>query len=325
MNYSLPQVLDHFSFDHSLVEKNVSEGKENYKGLMLKALYTSREDFFKIFAHPMIQGTFVDLGCGVGEGCLLYGSLFPERKAIGVEFEKPRLEVGEGFRIKHQLSNVHLVNEDLLKAEIPAGDTYFMYFPTGIVLDRILKKLYESSRDFYLVAIESHGDFYNRLDLENWLEVVAQIPLSSSRHNSHARIYKRNHKKRSEGLLPFSLSFEKQFLVIEDSKESWVGETYGLEWVKENQFKLLTPPRSLSWDKVKKVLSANEIQNYSEMINLWPLGELRILTTKKTFYGLIRKIIIEPSCRLELSTGEKVEWNEITSIYKDNELCYSFS
>ncbi len=323
MSSSLPRYWEHFNPPHKEIEEEVTARSGSYQGLSSEALYTSRNDFLSIFRHPLIQGKLVDLGCGTGEGCLLYGSLFPERQAVGVDFEKARLFYGEKFRKKFKITNVELLHANLLTDSIPEGDLYFIYFPTGPVLDRILFELYQHQRNFYLIAIESHGDLLPRLGLENWLSLKDKIPLDQARHYPYACLYERNSQCRDSSLLPFELSFKRQFLLIRERNEVWIGDTYGLEWTLEDRFELLTPPRTIYWKNVIAVISKEDLSEEEAFATqLRQEGELEFQTVNGKTQGIIRKIIKTPTFRLEISTGEQVEWNEILTIKKGSHLCY---
>lgn len=326
MKYVLPPYWEHFDFDDQQAEDEVLDRHGSYKGLSLEALYTCDEDLLSFFNHPLVVGNFADLGCGVGKAALLYGALFPERKSIGIEFESSRLKRGETFLKSYPLQNVSLLNQDLLKCSIPMVETYFLYFPTGLVLDRILYELYQTNHSFRILAIESHGDLYKRLERENWLELVGTVPLKSLRHHSYGHIYERNFKKRLDDLIPFNQSFLKKFLLIEDQGEEWLGESYGMEWTDGDRFELQVPPRTLFWKNVKKMMLLSEIDpKYHTALALRNSLPCEIATLSKKFIGIIRKIIISPTFKLELSTGEKVEWDEILTIHQGIELCFASS
>lgn len=323
MNSSLPRFWEHFKLPHETIEENVESRSGSYQGLKEEALYTCREDYLALFNHPFTEGTFVDLGCGAGEGCLLYGSLFPDRKAIGVEFEKARLEFGQEFRKQFKLDNVDLIEADLTSASIPVGDTYFLYFPTGPVLDRILHSLYHSPKKIRLIAIESHGDLIPRLELENWLTLKAAVPLHSKRHHPLAHIYEHNFEVRDSSLLPFELSFKDSYLLIDEGGETWIGNSRGLEWTCDDRFELLTPPRTIYWKNVRSFSDGKDLSPLQKLaIALRSEGELEIITLNQKIIGIIRKIIIDPTFSLEFSTGEKVEWTQILQIKKGTKLCY---
>lgn len=326
MKSSWPRSLEHFKFDYNLIEKGVGDHVGSYQGLDPRALYTSREDFLAIFSHQLITGTFVDLGCGTGEGCLLYHYLHPDRHAIGVDFEASRIIAGLKIKEELKLSQVSLLHQDLLQDPLPKGDTYFLYFPTGMVLDRVLHELYYAGRFFRLVAIESHGDLFPRLAKENWLRAVAEIPLTSARHQPFARVFERTETVRSEELLPHTLSFQEQYLLIQEDHYAWLGESLGLEWSFEDRFELLVPPRSIHWHQVKEILSFDQIPvKYQVALKLRRLGEVTIQTSSSLINGYIRKIGIEPTFHLEISSGAKVEWSDIVTITQGFTLCYASS
>jgi SAM-dependent methyltransferase len=317
---------EHFNSRHFETEKNISKRQGSYQGLNADAMYTSLEDLEALFSHKLISGRFIDLGCGHGRSALFYADLFPERESIGIEFEKARLDVGESFSIKNKLFNARLYHLDLLTCDIPDGETYFLYFPTGPVLDRILSVLYQKTSAFILIAIESHGDLLPRLDLENWLHAVSEVPLKSARHASCARIYQRHLVTRDDSLLPFTLSFRRHFLFIKDLQDVWIGESFGMEWVTDDRFELQTPPRTINWKNVKKMMVWDDLHAlYQLAVDLRARGEVSITSSMGDYEGFIRKIIIEPVFRLELSTGQQVEWNKIFTITQESSLCYESS
>ncbi|WPU67132.1 hypothetical protein [Peredibacter starrii] len=318
--------MELFKFDYDAIEALVGTRTGSYKGLDSRALYTSREDFESIFSHSLVTGTFVDLGCGIGEGCLLYSWLYPDRHSIGVDFELSRIEAGLKIKEELKLEAVSFLHQDLLQGDIPLGDTYFLYFPTGIVLDRILSELYQSNRDFRVVAIESHGDLFPRLEKENWLKLVATIPLKSERHHPMAQVYERTTEPRSSSLGPFELSFQEKFLLIEEGDIAWLGESYGLEWTHDDRFELLTPPRTIYWNQVKEILSFDQIDvKFRRALEIRRLGGVTVKTLSSEITGHIRKVIVRPTFHLEISSGEKVEWSHIVTITQGSILCYDSS
>jgi hypothetical protein len=326
MNSSWPLSLEHFDRIHESVEKEVSHREGSYQGLRSEALYTSLDDLNNIFNHSTIQGTLVDLGCGNARACLLYASKFPDRKALGIEFENSRLVPARQYITDHSLTNITLIHGDLLLDSIPEGDTYFLYFPTGKVLDRILYELYQNRRSFRLVAIESHGDLIPRLEIENWLTLKDKIPLVSARHNPDAYIFERNSESRSETLRPFEMSFVEKYLLLKNQDETWIGETLGMGWSGGERFELMTPPRTIYWGDVLKVCDFSEFdKKYRMAIEIRRMGEVMINTANAVYRGFIRKIIMEPTFHLELSGGPKVEWNEILNIQQGLKICYDSS
>lgn len=324
MKSSLPPVWRRFSEDHQKIESEVSAQSNSYRGLSPEALYTSDEDFLTIFHSKHVTGTFCDLGCGTGRSALLYGLLFPERKSVGIEFEKARLDVGASFRDENAISNVELLLADLLKAKLPVCDTYFFYFPTGHVLDRILTELSQMDHSFHVVVIESHGDLLPRVERENWLDCIEEVPLKSVRHYPFAKIYKKTNAKRDEKLLPLTLSYQNKYLFIGD--EEWIGETHEMEWVEEERFELKYPPRTISWKEVRRIAEQEELSElFNFAVSLRRSGSLTIKNETSTREGAVRKIITKPTFALELSSGEKVEWKEILTIHRGTFLCFDSS
>ena len=179
--------------------------------------------------------------------------------------------------------------------DLPLADTYFLYFPTGIVLDRILSEL--QKREFFkLIVIESHGDLFSRLEKVSWLNCIQDIPLSDQRHSTVSKVYQKR-------LDLHEYSFLERYLIIKDQNgEEWIGESYGLEWLGQNLFGLLTPPRTIDASQVQSVKIFSdfslEIQNALKFRSLGGLIK-----------GCpIRKIFLSPRFKLEISTGEQVEW-----------------
>lgn len=325
MNSFLQLCWERFKSSHSEIEKAVSSTETSYQGLSSEALYTPPEDLLRIFSHPLINGTLVDLGCGHGLSLISYCTLYPDRMGIGIELEESRVRAGSQVVREYNLKNIQFIKDDLLKGKVPKGETYFLYFPTGPVLDRILYELYKSERCFTLVAVESHGDLLRRLALENWLELKDEIPLSSVRHYPFARIYQRKDIKRSEDLLPFSLTFEDLHLVFGQMNQ-WIGDSFGMEWTGADRFELKTPPRTIFWKDLQSVRTLSSFDERIQLaIRMRQGGEVKILTEHTTCMGYIRKIFISPAFVLELSTGEKVEWIKILKIFQGSALCYDSS
>jgi hypothetical protein len=257
-------------------------------------------------------GVLADLGAGMGQGCLIYSSLYPESRSIAVEFSGPRIEAGRAMALDLGISNIDFQQKNLLLDPIPGADTYFLYFPTGIVLDRILHELYKRET-FQLVVIESHGDLFPRLDKESGLICIQEIPLHDQRHASVAKVYQKR-------LNLHEFSFLDRYLVIRDNNgEEWIGESYGLEWQSKNLFSLLTPPRTIDASQVQNI---KFLHDFAPQIQL----ALELRRANHLFKGhFIRKIFLSPRFKLELSTGEQVEWSESTDISRESSACQKLS
>jgi hypothetical protein len=297
------------SFNHTEIERDVGPIPELYAGLSEEALYTSEEDLLSIFQHPLISGTWVDLGAGVGKSVLLYAARFPERKSVGIECAKARVEAGLLKIRERELSNAELLLGDLLFTEIPEGDVYFLYFPTGPVLDRLLCELSQKPKRFKIVAIESHGDLLLRLSKENWLTLKDEIHLSSQRHYPQAQIFESNGLFRETELSFYDLSFQHKYLLISEGEKSWIGESFGMTEIREDEFNLLVPPRTIQRDSVMAILDESEI-----LEGIFPALKLR----RELAHPLIRKIFVTPGFSLEISTGETIEWNQFLELIQEN-------
>lgn len=298
----------------------------SYSGESNEAIYTSFKDLLCLMQDDLIQGSWCDLGAGPCHSALLYAGLNPQERAIAIEFVPEKIAYAKRKAEELRLTNIDIIEADLLTCLIPLASVYFFYFPTGIVLDRILDELLQNENDFKLVVIESHGDFLDRLDLEEGLVRLKEISLSSTRHYPYAVVYGRSFVKKRP--VPFCVSFKKKFLLIEDPDHSqWFGESFGLEWLKDDLYNLRTPPRSLCWGQVKEILDFDEVpQVYQFWISLRALGELSFLTHDGlNLVGHLRKIIVSPSFVLEISTGERVECGHISTITWDHILCYESS
>lgn len=330
MTFSSPAPWQSFrdllSLDLAEVEARVDAAPELYPGLDPRALFTPLEDFHRLMTSSHVQGTWVDLGAGVGESVLFYTWLFPERQALGLEKSVARVAAGNAAKERLQLKRAILEEADLGIADIPDAETYFLYFPTGPVLDRVLAELRRKRRFRCLIAIESHGDLIPRLEKENWLELLESVPLSVPRLDSHARIYGRREVPEVTG--PHQLSFLQRMLIVrEESGEEWLGESRGLEWLRGDEYQLLLPPRSIRWSQVKSILG------FSDLPELWRfLCELRrrdrelcVSSERGAMRGKLRKILISPRMALELSSGERVEWSHIMTLTLDGSLCYDSS
>lgn len=312
------------SSEYSQVEDLVSHQMGNYKGLPAEALLTCEEDFRAIFSVlPEVQ-TWVELGSGHGLGPLLFAGLNPQKKAIGVEFETARHEISQKNKLAAKLTNVEFLRADLLTCELPKGDVYFLYFSTGMVLDRILYELGKRSDAYKIVAIESHGDLLPRLVKEAHLKVIQEISLKSARHAPSAVVFENCGTRKSSF---HDLSFQMKYLLIGDEDgQRWLGESYGLEWTQNEQYQVLTPPRTITSTQVKKVLEFGEVQSkFHSALQLRKLGKLIFHTSHGIKEGYLRKIYASPCFKVEISSGEQVEWSDVKKIFWENTLCFDSS
>jgi hypothetical protein len=313
-----------FNFDFSFIESSVEDLPGHYFGVGTEALYTGQEDYLSIFNHLPECRKWVELGSGVGLGPLLFAGERSHATSIGVEFDKARHQAAIDAQKAQQILNVTFLNDDLMTCSLPVGDVYFLYFPTGPVLDRILSELGSMAHDFKLVAIESHGDLLPRLALESWLIPIDEVPLQSQRHYPFARIYQRR-GERSE--LFNDLSFQERYLVIDEPDgRRWLGDSLQMEWQEHDHFLLKFPPRSIFKNSVHRVLLESDLAPEERLlVQLRQRGAVTIRTLNRTLDGEIRKIMLKPSFGVELSTGELVEWSQIKQILQRDILCFESS
>jgi hypothetical protein len=311
-----------FSEFFKAAEVAVSEDPSSYKGLDLRALCTDPEDVRSIIRDPLIHGTWVDLGSGLGHTVFTYKESFPDRDAIGIERELSRVEASRKISSSLRVPAT-FIHGDLLTSPLPEGQTYFLYFPQGHVLDRILSEL-ARRETFTLVAIESHGDLFQRLEKESWLKLEKEIPLKSARHHPFARIYRARGNNRSLSGL-HQHSFRENFFLIEDGSKAWWGDSFGLYAVGED-YLLEHPPRTVKAKDIVKTLTKTELAPVlSFLISLRRLPGIEVMAKGKSYHGPIRKILGRDTFSVEFPGGEQLQWDEIELIKQGNRICYDSS
>jgi hypothetical protein len=281
--------MDQKLFEH--IEQNVSDRKGSYSGLSSEALLTSDEDFRAIFQAVNIE-SWCELGSGHGLGTLIFSDIFPDKKSFGVEFEKSRLDFSLA-QAQQKNSSAQFIHADLLSCNIPEVQTYFFYFPTGPVLDRILFELGKRTDDLQLIVIESHGDFLERLKLESWLVPIQEIELVSCRHYQQAVVFKKVSMKKDS---IFDYSFQEKCLLIQDERGQWLADTWELEFLKENLLQLKYPPRTISQAQVIKILNQQDIPE-----------KLKPFVHQRRSDGCWRKLYLYPEMLAETPEGSFIK------------------
>lgn len=325
MKCSWPQLLQIFSdyerVDHGETELSVERSPELYPELSSAALYTPAEDLRRIQCHPEISGTWVDLGAGHGLSVLTYLQLHPDREAFGIEKSAARVRAGRRIFSSLGVKTARLREEDLLKADLEGGETFFIYFPTGHVLDRVLAEL-QKLESFKLVAIESHGDLFPRLELEPGLTLVAEVELSVPRHHPKARIFRKAPERFQKETL-FNRSFLREHVVIGEGEGCWLGETFGAEWIGGQRFNLCWPPRTIDSASIREFRQTQELApELGLLTELRRRGEILVKTEQETLCGELRKIHLAPDFCLEFSGGQTVKWTDIREILHKGHRCY---
>jgi hypothetical protein len=303
----LKDFLEDLKINFDLLEKSVSSRSGSYFGLEQQALLTDISDYLNIFSHFNDVTSFVEFGSAYGHGPLIFSRLFPFAQAIGIEFEEVRFNTAVALKNNFKLNNCEFILDDLAIAKIPCADLYFLYFPTGPILDRILFELSQMSHKSHLIVVESHSDLIPRLEKETWLTEAFEIPLVSPRHYSKAKVYASGGLKLSSY---FDFSFKEKYFMIRDSDHSiWIGDSLGLEWHSKDSLTLLNPPYTIHENQIQALVEFSSFNlPIQHLIKLRALGEVKIESHLKHFQGFIRKIYIE------LSTGERINFDDLSKI-----------
>ncbi|SMF64908.1 class I SAM-dependent methyltransferase [Pseudobacteriovorax antillogorgiicola] len=153
------------------------------------ALSSSYRDFQQIFTALDLKASdhVVDLGAAYGRSILFLSQAYPNTPGTAFEYVEERIAEAQRFAAMHLTSKHQFLCQDLLAPgfKIPSASVYFLYQPVGDLCDHLLRQLREIAQhqSFTLVAIESHGDFIQRLACEPWLSVTRKIRVASPRHD----------------------------------------------------------------------------------------------------------------------------------------------
>ncbi len=175
---------DLFFGDLNIIESSIRcSDSASYANLDTRALLTSYVDYFKILKQVSLGETLVDLGSGYSRGTFL-AKILDLPKCLGLEFQKERVDYSkrnyESF-FHEEAKNIFLC--DLKSDQIPISKNYFLYFPKGLVLDRILFEIYRMKNNAKLFVIESHGDIIPYLKNLKFLDLKKEMKCSLPRHN----------------------------------------------------------------------------------------------------------------------------------------------
>ncbi len=158
-----------------------------YQGIEEEALLTNYFDYFQILDD--FEGkVLVDLGAGYCKGSLLNELLGLDSRCLSVEIEKSRVAMARS----HIKDESVIIQGDLLSESflLPKADAYFLYMPTGIVLNSILSKIINQKIEADFYVIESHGDFIDVINYypELFMPIESNLNVSQPRHDK--KIYK---------------------------------------------------------------------------------------------------------------------------------------
>ncbi|MFY7993528.1 MAG: class I SAM-dependent methyltransferase [Bacteriovoracaceae bacterium] len=291
-------------FDYKQIEsQNMNLPDSLYPGLGAAALYTSFADYQQLFERlPTSVHHVVDLGAGVGKLAPIWKSIRPEGEVSLIELVSSRIDAAKAMTSILNLTSVHLIQADLLMSSLPKAEAYFIYLPVTKVLEKILFEIQLMNQECFIIAIESHGNLYDRLSVVPGLELLEKIELFSERHNPFGHIYHYKPLKQTPSLMELALqaSFQDKVLVIEERKKQWLGLSSDLVWSSKTELLLKFPPRTIKSDTLVKVL---EKADFSDQIQSY----LQMMREESTFEGsFIRKIWMTPQLVLEMQNGKMI-------------------
>lgn len=231
--------LDHFfGIDVSCSEKNVNlQDPDAYQGLDSRALQTSYIDYYTILKRVPKGEILVDLGAGYCRGSLI-SYLLNMPKCMSYEFQISRTLAAR----KYLGTDECIIHADLKEEKFLQAHSYYLYFPKGIVLDKILTQLihYSHIREVHLYVCESHGDVMAYLDHligSREDEFSASLP----RHYQnivHYKIDKINFNiSRKDNLALWTLFNKDKYLVVQyysairNEEVEWIIPIFDLSWI----------------------------------------------------------------------------------------------
>jgi hypothetical protein len=309
----LNEFLSKLQVNYELLEASVSHKAGSYFGLNSSALLTDLSDYLSIFHYFSNTDHFVEFGSAYGFGPLIFSHLYPTSRSTGIEFEEVRYNKALELKESLGLENTHFIQDDLLTAQIPEADLYFLYFPTGMILDRILFELSHFNHSFRIVVIESHGDLLARFQMETWLSEEFEIPLKSPRHYPAAKVFSSGGVKTPS---VFDFSFKTNYFLIRELLDHhWIGDSYGFEWHSEDRINLIHPPLTIELNQITDILNESDIQHdLLKLLQLRAMGEVKVVTSARTYQAFIRKIYLIPRLMFEMSTGERLNYDQVLLI-----------
>lgn len=178
-----------FGIDYENTENKIQTTNEDiYAGLENTALLTSYLDYYQMILDLGEKKVLADLGAGYCRGSLLIEKLGLSSKILSLEVESNRVAIAKSIVRDKSL----IIQEDLLdnNFQLPKVDAFFLYLPTGPVINSLIKKVIDQKVEAIFYIIESHGDLIDNILF--YPEVFKQIPCdlvtSLPRHDN--KIYK---------------------------------------------------------------------------------------------------------------------------------------
>jgi hypothetical protein len=137
---------------------------------------SSFEKIRKTYAHlPLRDGAIVyDLGSGHGR-VLLYGAcLFPKVRFKGVELVSERAKATQQAARNAKLSNVELINENVLDVDLSDGTVFYFFNPFPAMMDIILCRLRQVALKVNITLVTS-GRTTSDVANVPWLKIIKQF------------------------------------------------------------------------------------------------------------------------------------------------------
>lgn len=288
-----------FDLDVQDTEKEISLNDESlYVGLDPRALLTSYIDYYQILEDVPKGEELVDVGAGYCRGTIL-SEFLGLNKCHSIEIVKERIT--EAFDAISNFSGDTslLLNQDLSTCTLPEAYGYFLYFPKGEILYRILSQLFELSKhqDCFLYVCESHGDMLDYLNMFSSITQVKSFKVSQPRHSDQIVKYE---IRPLNGVLNWKSDLAEWMLVNRNSDEFFVIKKMHnyfqdyVDWlvkIKDQELILYNGKRSL-YELDGRIISIDEdepIKNITslpqEILNLFSDRDYKkIIKYKECFY-----------------------------------------
>lgn len=311
-----------------------NDDKELYaEGISNEALYTSYEDFFQIYNELLNLKikSFIDIGAGVARSKILFDILKSPWTNTAVEKANERIEQTQKIAKSLNLEHNNYIVEDATKIDYNLYDAFFFYFPVSSSLNLIMNNiLYCASikeTPTYVIAVESHGDFFNYLKSHcPWLKIVKTIKTKSNRHNENILLLETNSdmtkkfiskieivkdKLKSDIFCLKNLKSEDIWLAhqIISKEDNWVYVIQDsvfdrtVKWIiRANQGSFYLEENKIYFEQPTKTIAHEQIVMAKKSQKLYQECELYLDTIKK-----IRKIFIDPENSFENLQGQLIK------------------
>ena len=174
----------YFKINIKKVEKKVTGHEDSiYPGLDPRALLTSYIDYYQILSDIPVGEELVDLGAGYCRGTLL-SEFLKLQKCKSIEIVENRVRVAKKCLTEMGGDLDQIIQGDLENMAIPKAYGYFLYFPKGDSLYRLLRDLFEKSKMqiCYLYVCESHGDVIDYIEMFSSIKKIKEFKVSQPRH-----------------------------------------------------------------------------------------------------------------------------------------------